>query len=406
MNQPYECLRCAVRYPFDLRIDSRGCPVCFDSAPSNFRVVPSPRRHEQPSQLTSLWRYASRLPCPPNHAVSLGEGLTPLLAAERFGYEVDVPNLLIKDEGRNPTWSHKDRFSTVAVSAARARGATVVATSSSGNAGASLAAYAAQAGLKCVVATFADAVTSMVQQIAKYGAEVIPFVDKADRWAFLAQGVERYGWFATSPYQAPVVGSHPLGNEGYKTLAYEIVDQLEGEVPDWCALPVCYGDALSGLWLGFKELLSEGRIRKLPRLLAAEVHGSLSAALALANDRITPAEIAFETLAVSVGTPQSTYQALVSLRESNGCALQIDNGGIVSLQEKLASTEGIFVELASILPMAAVARARQANVIARSDRVVAIVTASGLKDLDRSAPATVGKSFNSTHAAWRHLGVE
>ena len=182
-------------------------------------------------RLPSLWRYAKRMPFDAPEAVSLGEGLTPLLPAERLAAQLGVFRLFIKNEGYNPTWSHKDRFSTVAVTAARELGAGVVATSSTGNAGASLAAYAAKAGLTCVVATLAGSAGPMLAQIRKHGAQVVPFDKKSDRWAFLEEGVKRFGWYVTSPYRQPVVGSHPVGIEGYKTIAFEIVEQMHGAVP-------------------------------------------------------------------------------------------------------------------------------------------------------------------------------
>src|SRR5690606_30738397 len=151
---------------------------------------------------SSLWRHADMLPCAASEAVSLGEGLTPLLPAPKLGEELGVPNLFIKDEGRNPTWSHKDRFSTVAVSMARLMDARVMATASSGNAGASLAAYAARAGLGCVVVTFAGTAGPMLTQIQKYGATVVALANKADRWPLIAEGVRHRGWFATSPFHA------------------------------------------------------------------------------------------------------------------------------------------------------------------------------------------------------------
>jgi threonine synthase len=306
---------------------------------------------------------------------------------------------------RNPTWSHKDRFSTVAVSLARAQGAKVVATASSGNAGASLAAYAARAGLPCVVATFGGSATAMLAQIRKYGATVLPLANKMERWTLLAEAATRYGWFIASPYHAPVVGSHALGIEGYKTIAYEIVEQSGGIAPDWCILPVCYGDALSGVWTGFQDLFAQGAITRLPRMVAAEVHGSLAQALATGSDRLEERKLAFESLAVSIGAPRSTYQALKALRESSGCAVPVDNDGLVEMQERLARDEGIFAELASVTPLLALARLREEGVIAPDDHVVAVVTASGLKDLDRSVGQSVGDTvFRSTDDAWDWLG--
>ncbi len=344
------------------------------------------------------------LPCTEAEAVSLGEGLTPFLAAPRIGAFLGVPDLAIKDEGRNPTWSHKDRFSTIAISVARARGAKIVATASSGNAGASLAAYAARAGLKCIVTTFAGSAGAMLAQIRKYGATVLPLVSKMDRWSLLEQAAARYDWFIASPYHGPVVGSHPLGIEGYKTIAYEIVEQSNGTAPDWCVLPVCYGDALSGVWAGFCELFAQGSITRLPRLVAAEVHGSLSDAMASGSDALSERKMLFDSLAVSIGTPRSTFQALKALRESGGHAVPVSNHGLIAMQERLARDEGIFAELASVTPLMAISTLKDQGVIAATDRVVAVVTASGLKDLDRSVGSNEhDQIFQTTDDAWRWL---
>lgn len=403
----YSCMRCGNVYPTDLPIDSRGCPRCFAEAPANLRIVygpggTSPSTSPTPN-VPSLWRYADMLPSTSRGPVSLGEGLTPLLPARRIGEQIGVPNLLIKDEGRNPTWSHKDRFSTVAVTTARCVGARVVATASSGNAGASVAAYAAQAGLQCVVATFAGTTGPMLSQIRKYGATVVLLANKTHRWPLLAEGVKRLGWFAASPFHGPVVGSHPIGIEGYKTLAYEIVEQM-GDVPDWCALPVCYGDALAGMWEGFKELRDRGEIDRLPRLLAAEVHGSLTRALAENLDAVPEMTASFDTLAISIGTTRSTFQAVKALRESDGAAVPVGNSGLIELQQELASSQGILAELTSVTPLAAIAALRKRDIIRRSDRVVTIVTASGLKDIDRSSSSSAQLPvFSSVSDAWASL---
>jgi len=402
------CIRCCASYPASLEIDSRGCPACHDAAPANLKPVyasPVDPRAIAPNAPRSLWRYAHALPCSRDDAVSLGEGQTPLIEAARIGRALGAANLFIKDEGKNPTWSHKDRFSTVAVSVARAQGAKVVATASSGNAGASLAAYAARAGLRCVVATFGGSATAMLAQIRKYGATVLPLANKMERWTLLAEAATRYGWFIASPYHAPVIGSHALGIEGYKTIAYEIVEQSGGIAPDWCVLPVCYGDALFGVWTGFQDLFAQGAISRLPRMAAAEVHGSLAQALATGSDRLEERKLAFESLAVSIGAPRSTYQALKVLRESSGCAVPVNNEGLVEMQERLARDEGVFAELASVTPLLAIARLREGGVIAPDDHVVAVVTASGLKDLDRSVgQAGHDTIFRSADDAWDWLG--
>ncbi|WP_143132676.1 pyridoxal-phosphate dependent enzyme [Brucella cytisi] len=403
----YSCYRCGREFPTSLTIDSRGCLSCQETAPSNLRLVyctnglPGDSAENAP-ELPSLWRYARRLPFEARNAISMGEGLTPFLRSERVGNEIGVPDLFIKNESYNPTWSHKDRFSTVAVTAAVDADARVVATSSSGNAGASLAAYAARAGLQCVVATIAGSAGPMLSQIQKYGARVVAFENKHDRWPFLANGVERYGWFATSPYRQPVVGSHPIGIEGYKTLAFEIIEQSNGTVPDWCAFPVCYGDALVGTWLGFCELMADGSISRMPRLLAVEAHGSLALALETGSDQISDMTASFSALAVSVGATRSTYQALKALRASSGAAVTVENDGLISLQDQIAAKEGTFLELSSVMALAGIAKARRQNIIQRDESVVAVVTASGLKDVDKSISSHRLPCFDNIEEALEH----
>lgn len=404
----YRCIRCGAQYPQDTMFDATGCPSCRETAPANLQPLYPKRAGSADLPCSeiqadrSLWRYAPFLPRFDHGVVSLGEGLTPLLPTPRIGEELGVPHLFIKDESRNPTWSHKDRFSTVAVTAALSERTKVVATASSGNAGASLAAYAAKAGLECVVVTFAGAAGAMLSQIRAYGASVVPMARKSDRWKLLEKGAAQLGWFVTSPYQHPVVGSHPLGIEGYKTLAYEIVDQSGAKLPDWCVLPVCYGDALAGISIGFHELFEMGKIARIPRLVAAEVHGSLSTALKKGLDRIEEQEPAFETVALSIGTTRSTFQAVKAIRDTQGCAVRVSNDPLLWMQKTLAAKEGIFAELASVAPLVAIRHLREQRVIARDDRVVAVITASGLKDLDVSArPQNVQAPFETVDDAWQ-----
>lgn len=382
------CIRCHADYPVSAVVN--GCPACVAVAPSNLRVTYKPevrtswRMGAHHRERQGMWHYADMLPVTARDAVSLGEGGTPLIETPRMAARIGLERLFIKDETRNPTWSYKDRLSAVVVSAAKMLGARVLATSSSGNAGASLAAYAARAGLPCVVLTSAGTAGPMLAQIRKYGAGVVPLADKAHRWPMLAEGVRRYGWLATSPYTAPVVGSHPIGIEGYKTMAFEIVEQLGGIAPDWCAMPVCYGDAMAGLWQGFLDLKEMGVIDRLPRLIAAEAHGSLTAALCDVGDRIPNKPAAFQTLAISIGATQSAFQALQALRQSDGRAVPLGNDGLIAMQEDLAATEGIFAELTSVMPLVAVGKLRAEGTISAGETVVVVVTAGGLKDLDRS----------------------
>ncbi len=369
------CVRCGERYP--LTAWAEDCARCRGEAPANLTVryatEPPPLSREAiASGPRTLWRWAEALPVEAADAVSLGEGSTPLVEMPRLAHELGVRRLYVKDESRNPTWSFKDRLATVAVSSARRLGARVIASSSSGNAGAAVAAYAARAGLPCVVFTFTGAAGPMVTQMRAYGAMVLAVRDKADRWKLLEAGVRRLGWFPTSPFFSPAVGSNPFGVEGYKTLAYEIAEALGWQAPDWCVLPVCYDDALYGVWKGFEELRRLGWIDRAPRLLAAEVYGSLGAAHA--------------TLAGSIGATRSTFQALTALWASSGAARSVSNDALLGWQRALAR-EGVYAEPSAAAPLEAVRRLRAEGRIAAGDTVVVVATAGGLKDPDVTARA-------------------
>jgi threonine synthase len=375
------CVRCGARYPIDHF--AQDCEVCraagapanltvaYDSAPGNGRA-----RDDAARRPASMWRWESFLPASAYEAVSLGEGNTPLLAAPALG----LGDLWIKDESRNPTWSFKDRLASSALTMARRFGARVIASSSSGNAGAAAAAYAAKAGLPCVVFTFVGASPPLVAQMRAYGAMVVTVEDKADRWRLQSAGVRQLGWYPTSPFFGPVVGSNPYGMEGYKTIAFEIAEAFEWDVPDWCVLPVCYGDALFGMWKGFEELKVLGWIDRTPRLVAAEVSGSIAAAMASGEPMPPDRPRNAPSIATSIGASQGTVQALEVLRRSGGAAITIDNDELARWVVTLGAKEGIWPEMASAAPFAAIERLRANGVIAPDARVVALLTASGLKD--------------------------
>ncbi len=378
------CVRCGAEHA--LRDYAVDCAKCHAEAPANLAVrydgppLAGLSRDALPAEPRTIWRWAGALPVDAADAVSLGEGGTPLVHAPAVARELRVGDLWIKDESRNPTWSFKDRLASVAISAARALGARVIASSSSGNAGAAVAAYAARAGLPCIVFTFSGTAGPMVTQMRAYGAMVLAVSDKAHRWPLLEAGVRRWGWFPTSPFFGPVVGSNPLGLEGYKTLAYEVAQQLDWQVPDWCVLPVCYGDALAGMARGFDEMLQAGWIARRPRLVAAEVYGSLERAQATGGDALPDMPKTHDSVAVSIGATRSTYQALRALRDTQGVAVRVPDEEMLAWQARLARREGLWIEPSSAAPLGAVRLLRERGVIGAGDRVVAVATASGLKD--------------------------
>lgn len=384
------CVRCGTVYPADAY--ASDCPACKETAPANLAVAYEPGYLDGVTQdrlgggPDSLWRYDHSLPVAASDAVSLGEGRTPLVALPAMAEALGVAEIHGKAEYANPTGSFKDRLASVAVSAARTLfGAKVIATSSSGNAGAAAAAYAARAGLPCVVFTMTSSAGPMVAQMRSYGAALVAVEDYSHRWLLLEEGVRKFGWFPTSPFFGPVVGSNPFGVEGYKSFAYELFEQLGGKVPDWVVLPICYGDALAGMWRGFDELRRLGWSDRMPKLAAAEIYGSLSAALRDEVDAPPAMPHTHDTVAISIGAVQGTHQALAAIRASGGAAAWVPDQDLLRWHDRLATEEGLFVEPTSAAALAAIEILKRDGSMGSDDAVVAILTAGGLKDPQRGA---------------------
>ncbi|MCL1897508.1 MAG: pyridoxal-phosphate dependent enzyme [Micrococcales bacterium] len=373
-----------------------GCPNCAGQGkPSNLEVVYDPaelsaaakkahaaaKAHTGPD---SMWRYLDLLPVTANNVVSIGEGNTPLLAVPRLGKKLGVPNLYVKDESRNPTGSFKDRLAAGAVSAAKELGKKVVVGSSSGNAGAAVAAMAARAGLPCVMFTTKQFPLAMKTQMAVYGTYLIAAPTIKDRWSLMEAGVEQFGWFPVTVFRFPFFGSNFYGIEGYKTMGYEIADQAD-KLPDHIIYPVGAGDAFSGGYKALAEYQAAGIIDQIPKMHAAEVYGPLEHALANGLDYVEDQPAPEPTVAISVGSTLSTYQALNVLRQTGGAARSASNAEMLAMQRDLAALEGLFVETSSALSVAVLPKLVASGAIDPDAKVVAVLTSNGLKDPDTTA---------------------
>lgn len=384
------CIRCGTEFGIEARFD--GCPTCRRTAPANLTprydyaaVARDFSRESLRDRLPNLWRYHELLPPDLDETITLGEGMTPLLECHRYGGRVGLRRLYVKDEAQNPSGSFKDRLAATALAMANRFGATAVGVSSTGNAGAGAAAYGARMGLPCVVLTVKGAASSIMTQIQAYGAMVMATETKADRWRLLQTAVAEWGWYPTSPYFGPPVGSNPYGVDGYKTIAFEICEQMNWEAPDWCVLPVAYGDALFGMWKGFDEFAKLGLIKKRPRMVAAEMAGCLTTALESGDDRIPEITAPTPYVAGSISVNQSTYQALFALRASGGLARVVKNDELLDLQSELAADEGIYAEPSSLAAFAALRLLCLEQSIGPDEVVAVINTATGLKDTNATA---------------------
>lgn len=319
-----------------------------------------------------LERYRQFLDIPAHtRTVTLLEGNTPLIPAPKLaatmggGFE-----LYVKFEGMNPTGSFKDRGMTVAISEAFGRGAKSVICASTGNTAASAAAYAASAGMRCIVIIPAGKVAAgKLAGAVAYGAEVIQIDGSFDDALNLVVSI-------SERYPIALVNSlNPYRLEGQKTAAFEICDVL-GAAPDWLALPVGNAGNISAYWMGFKQL--HGRENTgLPQILGVQAEGA--APLVLGHPVENPETVA---TAIRIGKPARGEQALVAAEESKGRIMAVSDDEILYMQ-KLLAANGIWVEPASAAGLAGLYRLLQKDELAlEGKRVVAVCTGHGLKDPD------------------------
>jgi threonine synthase len=302
--------------------------------------------------------------------VTLYEGNTLLLPAHRLGKQLEV-DIYLKFEGQNPTGSFKDRGMTVAVSKAVESGSQAVMCASTGNTSASAAAYAARAGIKCVVLVPAGYVAlGKLAQALIYGAEVIAIDGNFDAALKLVRQI-------TESYPLTLVNSlNPYRIEGQKTAAFEVCDQL-GSAPDYLALPVGNAGNITAYWKGFQEYREAGRIDSLPHMLGFQAAG----AAPIVEGRLVPEPRTVAT-AIRIGNPASWQKAVQALDESHGRIEKVTDEEIIEAYKMVARYEGLFVEPASAAALAGVVKLAKTGLFPAGSRIVCIMTGHGLKDSD------------------------
>jgi threonine synthase len=337
------------------------------------------RRNATTGRPSSLWRYGEMLP-PPGDAgpVTLDEGMSPLLAAPRLGARLGVQTLLVKDEGRNPLGSFKDRGMSVAVSMARALGARTLAIPTAGNAGGSAAAYGARAGLEVHVFMPADAEVANVAECRRAGAAptlVDGYLNDCARMA--AERAGAAGWFELSTFK------EPYRVEGKKTLAYEVVEQLGGDVPDVILYPTGGGTGLVGMWKAFDELERLGWIGgERPRMVCVQAEGCAPLVRAFLANADTATVWENPTTKVhGLRAPRvlADRLCLAAIRESHGTVIAVPDADMRAMQDLAGAMEGL-----SVCPEGGACLAAIPELLARGDlgadeRVAVFNTATALK---------------------------
>jgi threonine synthase len=308
--------------------------------------------------------YKEYLPVTENTPLlTLNEGNTPLIRLDHLSKEWGI-DLYVKTEGTNPTGSFKDRGMVMAVAKAKEEGSDTVICASTGNTSAAAAAYAARAGMRCIVVIPEGKIAmGKLAQAVMYGAEIISIEGNFDEALKMVRNISE-----TEPV-ALVNSVNPYRLEGQKTAAFEICDQLGG-APDILAIPVGNAGNISAYWKGFKEY-GKG----LPKMFGFEAEG----AAAIVHDRVfeNPETIA---TAIRIGNPASWHLAVNARDESGGTIDEVSDEEILEVYQKITRTEGVFAEPGSCASLAGVYKLVKKGEIPQGSRVVAVLTGNGLKD--------------------------
>jgi threonine synthase len=373
------CRVCESEYP---AVASGICVRCFGPLEPVYdwdRLAATVSREQIEAGPRSLWRYEALLPATPPPDAASGPGWTPLVPAPRLAEAVGVGEVLLKLDHTNPTHSFKDRVVAVAAAKAREFGSDTLACASTGNLGNAVAARAAASGLRSVVLYPEGVEAEKLVATAVYGGELFSVRGTYDDCSRLI--VELAGeldWAFVN------VNLRAYYAEGSKTLAFEVAEQLGWELPDAVVSPVASGSLLTKLWQGFGQLERLGLVRgTLPRIIGGQAAGCAPVADAFAEERaVTPVRPATIARSLAIGAPADGDLAVATARASGGGVYAVAEDAVGPCMSLLASSAGVFGETAAGVTVGALQAAARSGRLGPDDRVVVLVTGSGLKTPD------------------------
>ncbi|MEQ9331532.1 pyridoxal-phosphate dependent enzyme [Thalassobaculum sp.] len=370
----FRCLQCGTVHP--VADHFAGCPVCLEAgSPSSVAAA----YRGLPGILAApggrgCARYADWLAY--RDWPSLGEGGTPLVEVPGLAEPPGAGRVLVKNEGQNPTGSHKDRMSMLAVARACEVGARAVVAASSGNAGHSVAAYAAAAGIDCVIVTMLGMSANWRRAVEMTGARLVATERPETRWTYVRDRIEGEGWFPVTNYLTPPVGSNCFGVDGFRTIAFELHEEIGAGSIGSVLVPTSRADLLWGIARGFRDLVEAGLARSAPKVHAVEPFPRISAVLDGADHRDSfPGSSAL----LSIGGDTVAYQALDALALCGGTAVAVAEADAVRDQKLLAGC-GLYLELSSAAALTGLRRLRERGAVAPDETTVLIATSHGFKE--------------------------
>jgi threonine synthase len=354
-----------------------GCPTCLAAGlPTSLRLeYEDDPKFAYNSTCHGVAGFGHRLPYTEGFP-TLGEGGTPLLDIPAMAAHFGISRVLLKMESGNPTGSHKDRATPQGIARAMVlRRNTVVCAS--GNAGISVAAYAAAAGLQCKVISTENISLPFREALDCYGAELVIVANDADRWPRMRRMVEDEGCYPITNFLTPPIGSSPWSLQGYQTLSWELLEQNKREIPDMVIVPGSRGDLFYGIWQGFVRAKAAGMIAKLPRMIAIEPAVRLESALKGGDHRREYQGPPHQMFSIAGSTV--AYQSLLTLEQSGGYALTVTQAEARQARRTLGSC-GVFAEYSSAAAFAGLAKLHERGGLQPHDKVVLIITSHGFKD--------------------------
>lgn len=383
----FKCLSCGKE--FSLSEILYTCTACGANVDVVYNYIALrkefKKEHLAQNKNYSMWRYLPLLPLhPETRKPSLHVGWTPLYSLPHLAREFSLKSLAVKDDGRNPTASFKDRPSALVAAKALEYGAATATTASSGNAGAAFAAMCSTIGLKSVIFVPEAAPKAKVAQLLLYGATVIRVRSDYDHtFDLCSEATRRFGWYNRSG------GVNPYTAEGKKTGAYEICEQLAWRSPDWIVVSMGDGNIIGGLWKGFRDFYEMKFIDRLPRLLGVQAEGASPIVDAVESgfdaaglDGIKPVEAHTIADSINVGKPRDGLRAVRAIQESKGRALKVSDKAILQALARMPRETGVFAEPAGACAYAGFLSALDKKIFASTDSVVVVNTGNGLKDID------------------------
>jgi threonine synthase len=362
--------------------------VCDDHGPEgildvryDYERVEMSRESLAADRTPTMWRYRAVMPLGANVEVPpLTVGGTPTYTAPRLAAALGLAGAWVKDEGRQPTASLKDRASAMAVVKGREFGASVITTASTGNAAAALSGICASVGQANVIFVPESAPEAKVAQLLAYGSTVVLVKGTyTDAFELCMEASAEYGWYNRN------TGFNPYMTEGKKTAMLELLEQLDWEVPDAVFVSVGDGSIIGGLHKGAKDAVALGLVDRMPRIFGVQAAGSdyLVQAFEGDEDVFSKAPISAVTVAdsISADLPRDRIKAMAAVTETGGAYLRVSDDEILTAIPTLARQSGVFAEPAGAAALAGLEAAVAQGMIGSDDRVAVLNTGSGLKDV-------------------------